>query len=222
MKLLKKLEELSTKLLIALSMAVTILLMAVALVAMFTNIAKASKSNEDDKRAFYNKHPIYAQIIRNSPTINSKYAMSLSNIIYRKAIKYDISSKLLTAILAQETMYTMVQGSCSRGYIKVDPEYLDASIPSDMKSKLRSYVNQEVTICEDFGIGQINHRNIQKFKIDKDKLLTDLDYSVDISAFMLKKIKGYYKRNDSNWFTRYNAVSPSKRQIYKELVERYL
>ena len=168
------------------------------------------------------KHPIYNQIISNSPSINKAYAMKLSNIIYKKTRKYKVNARLFTAILAQETMYKLSQGSCSTGYIKIDMEYLTAAISLEMKNKLRDYTNSKVTICEDFGIGQVNHRNIAKFEMDKERLLTDLDYSVDMAAFMLNLTKKYYSKKDSEWFTRYNAFSKDKRKKYKSLVERFL
>lgn len=168
------------------------------------------------------KHPIYSQIITNSPSINKKYAMKLSNIIYRKARKYDIRADLLTAILAQESMYRMVQGSCSTGYVEIDMGYLKATIPETMRASIKAYTNEEITVCADFGIGQINYRNIAKLGFDKERLLTDLDYSVDIAALMLKKKYKYYGKTGPDWWTRYNAYDPDKRKIYKKMVERFL
>jgi soluble lytic murein transglycosylase-like protein len=52
-------------------------------------------------------NPVYCQIIKNSPKLDRKYAMKLSNAIYAVAILYDIDPKKYAAILAQESMYKL-------------------------------------------------------------------------------------------------------------------
>ena len=61
------------------------------------------------------KHPIYCQITKNKPSINKNYAMKLSNIIYKTHKKYNIPSRIFTAILMQESGYNLKASNCHRG-----------------------------------------------------------------------------------------------------------
>jgi len=83
-------------------------------------------------------------------------------------------------------------------------------------------------IAVDFGIGQINHKTIKSYKFDQVKLMSDLTYSVEASAIVLSDFKKKYGKNDSEYWTRYNAgvkntpTVKRNRAIYKNLVARYL
>lgn len=81
---------------------------------------------------------------------------------------------------------------------------------------------QKDCIIDDYGIGQINHKTIKAFNFDQQKLLTDLTYSVEASAKVLADFKRMYGKKDSEYWTRYNASTPSKRLVYKRLVSRYM
>lgn len=160
------------------------------------------------------KHPIFCQIKKNKPSIKNRYAMKLSNVIYKAAKKYKISSKVYTAILKQESNYTLSAKGCSKGLMEV----------KNPKKKGVTFV--EVKTCNDFGMSQVNYRTAKRYKIDTMKLIVNLDYSVMSGAKILAGFKRYGKK-DKNWWTRYNCGtrSTTKRdtcQIYKNLVERYL
>lgn len=77
-------------------------------------------------------------------------------------------------------------------------------------------------VAVDYGIGQINHRTIKNFKFDQKKLLSDLNYSVEASAIVLADFKRMYGHKEDEYWTRYNASNPEKRQVYKTLVARYM
>jgi len=78
------------------------------------------------------------------------------------------------------------------------------------------------TVCSDFGMSQIYYKTARAFKFDINKLTTDLEYSVEAGAIVLADFKKRYKRRETTWWTRYNASSRTKRNIYKQLVTRYL
>jgi len=150
-----------------------------------------------------NKHPIYCQIKKNRPKISKKYAMVLSNVIYKATRKYHIPPRIFTAILAQESSYSLKAKGCHRGLLEQDREMI------------------EVKICADFGIGQIYFKTAKGFGFDISMLTTDLEYSIDAAAQVLGDFKKRYERREVTWWTRYNARSKIKRKIYKQLVERY-
>lgn len=77
-------------------------------------------------------------------------------------------------------------------------------------------------IAVDFGIGQINNKTIKNFKFDQKKLLSDLTYSVEAAAIVLADFKRMYGSKDKTYWTRYNASNPQKREVYRQLVARYL
>jgi len=182
------------------------------------------------------KHPIYCQIIKNKQKVNEKinykYAMKLSNSIYkvcRKVLREqtkqnEIDKKsylykstdyitwknfidcekdmqIYTAILAQESRYQLNATNCIRGLDKT--------------------THEETTVCIDFGISQVNLRNIIKYDLDTRKLLTDIDYSVEQGIWILAKFKNQYYDKEDNYWSRYNASSHKKRKIYEDLVSRF-
>jgi len=154
---------------------------------------KAEQSNlVQTKKLFCDKNPLMCQIVKNNPKINLNYAYELSNIIYKKATKHNINPRKFAAILAQESMYRLDAKNCKNG------------------------------VCNDFGIAQINKKTIEAFGFDKQRLLKDLEYSIEAGVLVLADFKRMYGDKEQYWWTRYNASNPEKRKIYKQLVMRFL
>lgn len=152
---------------------------------------------------------IYLQIIKNKPSLDSEYAAQLSRIIKKMTDKYDISSKLFTAMLMQESKYNLEVAKCN---VKV--YYVLKDVRTAQKS------------CTDFGISQINHKTVKSYKFDKDRLLTDLPYSIEAGLIVLSDFKKSFHR-EKEWYTRYNCgnkgtTSRKTCQDYKKLVTKYL
>lgn len=71
----------------------------------------------------------------------------------------------------------------------------------------------------DYGIGQINSYNVKRLNLDKHRLLTDLDYSVEQS---IKIFKWFYKRYGiPDAIMRYNCGT-AKSCIKRDSVQEYL
>ena len=138
------------------------------------------------------RHPIFCQIIDNHPTIDKKYAFNLSKLIVKIAHTHKIDPRLLTAIMAQESKYDVTKKNCNERY------------------------------CTDFGIAQINWKTADVYNFDRNLLTSDLEYSINAGAIVLAEIKARYAHKEEDYWTRYNASSPSKRNEYKLLVARYL
>ena len=83
-------------------------------------------------------------------------------------------------------------------------------------------IKPQVGVCTDFGISQIYYKTARSFDFDLELLTTDLTYSIEAGAKVLVDFKKRYGRRELDWWTRFNASSPIKRQKYKELVERWL
>jgi len=194
------------------------------------------------------KHPIFNQIIKNSPKIDRKYAMKLSNIIYKMRIKYHIPSRIFTAILRQESNYSLKAKGCHGGMRELtgsekltidikcsawEKKYINNiewSVSPERYNRVcvaNRYPKIETKVCNDFGISQINYRTARRFDIDIDRLTNDLEYSVEAGAIVLSEFMKRYEARDNEWYLRYNCGSRSttKRdtcQIYKKLISRYL
>ena len=168
------------------------------------------------------KHPIYCQIKKNSPRLNKKKAYHLSNVIHKATRKYKIPARIFVGILAQESGYKLGARGCHRGLVLPKCEELEGpeSIRIKCKNKPHDFI-KEIKVCADFGIGQIYYKTAKGFGFDISLLTTDLEYSIEASAKVLADFKKRYSNKEVDWWTRYNARSKIKRQIYKTLVERY-
>lgn len=145
-------------------------------------------------------HPLYCQIKRNKPEIDSKYAMRLSNSISKYSHKYGIEARLYSAILAQESGYRMDAMNCVEGL-------------NDALEPIRA--------CQDYSLAQISYKTAQAFKIDLKRIMVDLDYAVESGVIILKnKIKTCLFLGKDAW-TCYHSKTESYRTIYKGLVLRY-
>lgn len=208
------------------------LILCIVLAFLFSFISKA---NATGKNYDCSKHPIYCQILNNKPNINRVFAFQLSNSIYKMSQKYDIPSDLMAAILAQETMYEVGKKNCTTGVAVVEVSHEDKvnrmkTCNDNFNIGSLSFADcmggvekrmQKTTICTDFGIGQIYYKTVESYEFDIDKLLNDMDYSVEAAFIVMKDFKNRYGKHEKFWWTRYNAVSKSKRDIYYDRVARY-
>lgn len=189
------------------------------------------------------QHPIYCQIVKNKPRIDRSYAMELSNIIHKMHLKYHIPSRIFTAILMQESGYSLEAKGCHSGIQQPTDKYMETAKdvclynePYESKKKalkcmhnnfeLTTY-KKEAKVCTDFGISQIYYKTAKRFDFNLEKLTNDLEYSVEAGAKVLHDFMKRYEARDVNWWLRYNCGSRGSTnrdtcQIYKRLVERYL
>lgn len=65
--------------------------------------------------------------------------------------------------------------------------------------------HKKVCIATDFGISQVHFKNIERFHLDKDRLLTDLEYSVDAGAMIMSQYTKYRVQEPETWTCRYNV-----------------
>jgi len=89
--------------------------------------------------------------------------------------------------------------------------HLAAIIAVESAFKLRA-VNKK---SNDYGIAQINYKNIAARKLDKARLLQDLDYSVAAGAKILAEKQKRYEHKESLWYCRYNVGTGAYRKIEK-------
>lgn len=86
----------------------------------------------------------------------------------------------------------------------------------------------ETCVITDLGISQIHYLNVKRFGLDRNRLMTDLDYSVDSGAMILAEYSKYQKEEPKTWYSRYNCGTRKFSQIedrclvYKTRVDKYL
>lgn len=100
----------------------------------------------------------------------------------------------------------------------IKPQRLAAILAQESRYTLNA-VNRR---SNDYGIAQINHRTIESFGFDKERLLTDLEYSVKAGAIVLADFKRMYGKREKNYWSRYNSSDKDKRQEYEILVAKFL
>jgi len=152
-------------------------------------------------------HKIFCQIVKNNPRINKKYAFKLSNIIFKLSKKHKVNARIYTAILAQESMYKLDAKNCKKGLHK---DYI-----------------KPIKVCFDFGISMINHRTVSSYNFNLNKLLNDLEYSVEAGMIVFSWFQKTYGKKEKDFWVRYNcgtkkSIDRETCQTYKKLVERYL
>lgn len=80
----------------------------------------------------------------------------------------------------------------------------------------------------DYGISQINFKNVKRFHLNKYRLLNDLKYSVDAGAMILAEYSRYQHREPVTYFCRYNQGTKPFNQVksgclsYLSSVQRWL
>lgn len=74
----------------------------------------------------------------------------------------------------------------------------------------------------DYGLSQINYKTAKAFDFDTDRLLTDLEYSIEAGLIVLADFKKRYAHKETDWWSRYNSSNRDKRDRYKKLVVGYM
>jgi soluble lytic murein transglycosylase-like protein len=91
----------------------------------------------------------------------------------------------------------------------IEPELLYAIYAHESKLKLDA-VNKKT---QDYGLAQINIRNIKARNWDKKRILTDAKYSAERGAIILSEFKKRYaKREPDTWVCRYNIGNRNKNE----------
>ena len=183
------------------------------------------------------RHPIYCQIKKNNPYLTKKRAMEISNYVYKYTRKHNVDARIYTAILAQESMYSLKAKNCNTGIImKTDEEItkermfcrttvLKGETPIEDISKCREPIKpyKRQKVCFDFGISEINFKTAERYGFDIKRLTEDLDYSIECGVIVLADFAKRYKhREPLDWWTRYNSPTKRNRRIYYDNVKRWL
>jgi hypothetical protein len=158
------------------------------------------------KDCMYKKNTICQKLITLRPRLDHEEAYKLSNHFHKLAKKYQLSADLLISIAFQESAFRLETVRKITGLIF-----------DDEKQSFR-----EMRLGSDFCMMQINTKNIRNMKLDVKKLLNDTAYCIEAGAKILATYKVLHSKKNKKWWTFYNAVHESKREIYFKHVTRHL
>lgn len=161
----------------------------------------------------YTEANIADQIKNNSQYISKPKRQLIAEYIVQASKKYKICPRLFTAIIMQESSYK-----------------LNAINKICYKLKMAKNEQGPRVYCKavDIGIAQINIKTIEAYKLNKYKLQSDLQYSINAGAKVLSWFTRYQKTEPKTWYCRYNVGTAAFPKIksnclkYKNSVARWM
>lgn len=152
------------------------------------------------------------KILRLNPRLTNAEANTLAHKIKTRAKKYEIDANLALAILQQESS---LQNVITYKTVLTRERFCEAR---------KCYeILKETKEAFDMGIAQININTAVNYKLDLDKLFNkDVDYTLDSFFIILQdKMKMCYHLGKES-FSCYHSINSPYRELYVELVSRYL
>lgn len=152
------------------------------------------------------KHKIYCHIKRIKPTIDSKYAMNLSNMLYKYSKQYGTNPHISVAIIMQESSFINKDRTVS-AYV------------------VRNGVEKIEQVVTDVSMYQFHVNTIKYLGLNKDRLRKDLDYATKQHIKLLaKKITVCLNRGilKSKAWACYHSYTRKHMNKYYKLVSRFL
>lgn len=157
------------------------------------------------------KNPLFCKIIKFNKHIDTKFALELSDKIYKKATASGIDPNVSLAILMQESA---LQNVVTFKTHTVKERYCEAGKCFE--------VTKEISEAFDMSIAQINIGTANQYGFDIERLFNkDLDYALDCHYVILKDKLRMCADKDYPWSC-YHSINDQYRLLYIELVKRYL
>ena len=160
-----------------------------------------------------NVHKLYCAIVKLKPKINKKFAMKLSNVIYKASKKHKVDPYRAIAIMRQESGINMNArnvGTKAKSHRECD-EWERCVI-----------VKTTTTETTDFGLFQFHIKTMQRHDLNIKKVMTSMDFTVNFAIAMIaRKIKMCSKLWPDTPWACYNSATNIKHQAYTELVNKY-
>ena len=130
-----------------------------------------------------------------NPVLDTKYTKFISDVIDDKSERYGIDKIIAISILFRESGFN--------------------------PNPRRCHVIRERCVV-DIGVSQINFKVWGKYlKLDRKRLIYDIEYNIDIMFKILVDYKRRYKR-EKQWYTRYHSGTPKYRRIYTKKIDNIM
>lgn len=89
-------------------------------------------------------------------------------------------------------------------------------VESNFGTQLKGHYRGELI---DYGWGQINVHNIKRLDLNINRLVNDIEYSIEESVkFMASVKRSYIKSEPANYYSRYHSGTPKFRRIYEDKI----
>lgn len=149
------------------------------------------------------------------PKLSDTNAEVIANALLRQSREANVDWKIMAMIIAQESGFQ--QDPKIGKYSCLVREFDRPVVQKKTKHGIKSVI-LKLKPCIDYGIAQINYTTWSKeLNLDKQRLLTDIDYNIAVMAEILSRLKSTYKK-EKYWYTRYHSFTHSHRRIYADLL----
>jgi hypothetical protein len=137
------------------------------------------------------------KILLISPNTSEPRARFLAKTIDKEARSAEIDPDILVVILRQESNFK--------------------------NAAINSYIIYKEKACfahSDLGISQVSEDWVDRWFLDREKLINDDVYNIHVGVRVLKGIKKEFGE-ESQWWTRYNSSSEKPRAIYANFLNGF-
>jgi len=98
---------------------------------------------------------------------------------------------------------------------------VDCRLVTAIQRQESTYRLNAVNPKGDKGIMQVSAWNIKKRKLNAQRLLTDLEYSIEQGVRILSEFKYWYKDKELDWWVRYNIGTGKRGPKLNKIAEKY-
>lgn len=152
------------------------------------------------------------------PNLDDYTAGVISKSILRHSKDIGIDWRLFVSILFQESSLSLDPQNC----------YMNELYPPMERVRHKKHGHTTYTIerkkshrCMDYGIAQINFHTWGKvLDLNKELLLTDIDYSIAAGAKILYYYKKNFSKHDPKWHLRYHSNTPEYKNAYGKVLHK--
>jgi len=166
-------------------------------------------------------HKIYCALYKLSPTLDRRYLMKMSNLIYKYSKQYKLSPLLSVAIFMQESSLGTFKHRKDKLLIKTK-----TCITEPIQFDYSSHCTEKYEVVRgisDAGVWMFSINTIVEYDMDIDRVINDLDYSTEWHFKILKKkIKLCKKRYGDQAWGCYNSATKKYHARYVKLVKKWL
>ena len=176
------------------------------------NSIQAANDGPELSAKFCKRNKIYCAILKLRPEIDSKFAMDLSNAIYKYSKRSKVDPFRVVAIAMQESSLSPV--------IRYETVRVKKTICAREKVCVVRYVKEKR--ATDFGIYQFHVKTVKTLGVDQKRLMADLDYATKVhTEFLAMKQKQCSSKYKNTAWACYNSATPNLHKSYARKVEKH-
>lgn len=173
-------------------------------------LSAAAIISTDAQAVDCSKHKIYCAITQLQPSVDSGWAMELSNFIYRYSKINNTDPLRSVAIMMKESSIRNIHRKVTGLMFEEECDKFNAC----------KTVVKEATVMTDFGPFQFSYGTIKAYKIDPIRVETDLEYAVKWHFNILKQKQVLCSDYGQEAWSCYHSKTPHLRKSYLNQVNK--